>query len=263
MPRIATQSQFQRWPKPTFCYLCGNTLSDGTSLNFDHCPPEGMFALTDRSNYPIRLKVHAACNHRWHGDDEKLAIFFDILHGGLKASDPALRKKLSFLDVENDQGVYQGITNFPMRPLAYRVMRCAHALLYGQYLPRETNHHIHYPIAELDNSNSNKPTMHQMQTYAFANELCTAQKTGTHDCLKAYNQQFRYVCTWTKLDNGSPICIFAFDIYRLSRFSVHLEDFPRAVIGFYACNAPLGAARCSGLQVNNADDEILYPILEV
>lgn len=262
MPGIASQSEFQKWQKPGFCYLCGKTLNDGTPLNADHCPPESMFAVTDRANYPIKLKVHATCNHRWHVEDEKMAIFYDVLHGAKKASDPSLQKKLSFVDVENDQGIYQGITDFPIRPLAYRVVRCAHALLYGEFLPGDTVNHIHYPIPEVDRSNGNRPVMHQMQTYVFANELCKAQKTQTHDYLSANNRQFRYVCTWSNLDNGQPICIFAFDIYRLSHFAIRIKDFPQAVIGFYAAGTPKHASRCSNLAVENSEAEILYPILE-
>lgn len=262
MPHISSQSQFQKWSKPSFCYLCGEALANGAGLNDDHCPPEGMFAVADRINYPIKLKVHASCNHRWHVEDEKMAIFYDVLHGGAKASVPALQKKLSFLDIENDQGVYQGITNFPIRPLAYRIVRCIHALLYGEYLPAQTINHIHYPIPEVDCSNGNRPIPQEMQTYAFANELCIAQKTKTHDLVTAYNRQFRYVCTWSKLDNGSPICIFAFDIYRLSRFAVEIPDFPTAVIGFYAVDTyPATATKCSKIRIENTDGEILYPIL--
>ena len=262
MPGIANQSQFQKWQKPSFCYLCGGTLADGTPLNDDHCPPESMFAISDRANYPIKVKVHAKCNHLWHGADEKMAIFYDVLHGGKKASDPSLQKKLSFIDIENDQGTYQGITDFPIRPLAYRIIRCAHALLYGEFLPANTANHIHYPIPEVDHANGNRPVMHKMQTYAFANELCKAQKTKTHGFLSAYNQQFQYVCTWSNLDNGQPICIFAFDIYRLSRFAIHIKGFPRAVIGYYAAATPASASKCSNLSVESSDDEILYPILE-
>lgn len=262
MPRITTQSQFQKWPQPAFCYLCGQIVANGASLNDDHCPPEGMFAIADRANYPIKLKVHAACNHRWHADDEKLAIFFDILHGGEKAEKPGLLKKLSFVDIDNEQGTYQGITNFPLRPLAYRIIRCAHALLYGEYLPKETMHHVHYPIPEVDVSNGNRPTAHELQTYSFASELCTAQKTGTYDCIVANNRQFRYMCTWANLDNGSPICLFAFDIYRLSRLAIEIRDFPKAIIGFYARPTPKGATRCSALRLEHKDEEILYPLVE-
>lgn len=263
MPQIANQSQFQKWKKPTFCYLCGELLENTRPLNDDHCPPEGMFAVSDRINYPIKIAVHAGCNHRWHVEDEKMAIFYDVLHGGSKVSVPTLQRKLSFLDVETDQGLFQGITNFPIRPLSYRIIRCAHALLYDEFLPRGTINHIHYPIPEVDPSTGNTPLPHEMQTYAFADELCIAQKTRTHDLICAYNRQFRYVCTWSQLDDGTPICIFAFDIYRLSRFAVAIRDFPRAVIGFYAVRSPpASATKCSNVRVENTDDEVLYPILE-
>ena len=263
MPSIGNQSQFQKWKKPAFCYLCGEPLKGGRPLNYDHCPPLGMFVASDRHDYPLKDSVHASCNHRWHVEDEKMAIFYDVLHGGSKASSPTLQKKLTFRDVETDQGTFQGITNLPIRPLAYRIIRCANALLYDAFLPAQTIHHIHYPVPEVDPSTGNSPLLHEMQTYAFANELCIAQKTKTHDYIVAYNRQFRYVCTWSKLDNGLPICIFSFDIYRLSNFAVAIRDFPKAVIGFYSVpSPPASATRCSKIRVENTDDEILYPILE-
>ncbi|THJ15091.1 MAG: hypothetical protein CAF42_015375 [Nitrospira sp. CG24B] len=262
MPQIRTQSDFQRLSKPNFCYMCGVDLNNGEIVNGDHCPPEKLFQPSDRVDYPIKVKVHARCNHKWSEDDEKLSIFFDILHGGTKANDPELLKKLSFLSVITAQGVYKGITCFPLRPLARRLIRCAHALLYGEYLPRETRYHIHYPIPEIDPTKGNEPFPNLLQTYSFANELCSAQKAETFDSLIAYNRKFRYVCTWSHLDNGDPICIFAFDIYRLANFAVKIEDFPRAVIGFYSVlQIPSAATRCTKLQVENSDEEVLYPIL--
>ena len=157
MPHIHTQSDFQRLSKPNFCYLCGVDIHKDAIVNSDHCPPEKLFHPSDRIDYPIKVKVHASCNHKWHEDDEKLSIFFDILHGGKKVNDPELLKKLSFLSVVTAQGVYQGITCFPLRPFARRIIRCAHALLYGGYLPRETSNHIHYPIPEIDPKKGNEP----------------------------------------------------------------------------------------------------------
>ena len=88
------------------------------------------------------------------------------------------------------------------------------------------------------------------------------RKTQTHDSIIAYNRKFQYVCTWSQLDNGVPICIFAFDIYRLSRFAVKIQDFPKAVIGFYSvASTPKTATKCSEIRIENTDEEILYPIL--
>jgi hypothetical protein len=262
MPHLLTQAQFQRWPKPPFCYLCGGSLEDGSSLNDDHCPPQGMFAPADRSNYPLKVEVHANCNHAWHSADETLAIFYDVLHGSKKASNPALRGKLKFLDVENEQGTYQGIANFPLRPLTTRIIRCAHALLYGEFLPGSTPHHVHYPIPEVDRGNGNRPAPHLPQTYQFANELCTAQRTSTYDSIRAYNGAFRYVCTWSRSDDGVPMCLFAFDIYRLAHFGVRIDGYPLAVIGFYSSARPKAASVCSELRIEHPDDDILYPLLE-
>ncbi len=260
MPRISTQKEFQTAHKPDFCYLCGKPLQDGQTLNSDHCPPEKIFAVHDRANYPIKLQVHKKCNHSWHLADEKLSIFFDVLHGAEKASNPEHVKKLTFLSIPTDQGVYQGLTRFPFKALVVRIVRCVHALLYSEFLPRETMHHFHFPIPEVNPQKGNEPIMHEMQTYAFSNALCTALKTETFDCIYAYNNEFKYVCTWSALDNGEPICIFAFDIYRLSKFAVKIKDFPEAIIGFYAHPCPENASIGSKLVVENTDKEILYPL---
>lgn len=222
-----------------------------------------MFALKDRQNYPVKLKVHAACNHKWHMADETMAIFLDVLHASGKATSSDHLKKLHFIDIENDQGTYQGITRFPMRPLTHRVIRCMHGLLYGEPLPIATQHQVHYPIPEVDTSNGYRPVQHHPQTYQFANELCTAQRTGTYDAVRAYNGKFKYVCTWHQMDDETPICLFAFDIYRLSTFAVRIADFPQAIIGFYAASKPPGATACSRIHAEHPDEDILYPIIEV
>ena len=86
--------------------MCGADLNNGKIVNSDHCPPEKLFHPSDRIDYPIKVKVHASCNHKWNEDDEKLSIFFDVLHGGIKVNNPELLKKLSFLSVITAQGVY-------------------------------------------------------------------------------------------------------------------------------------------------------------
>ena len=262
MPNITTQKEYQKLAKPNFCYFCGKPLNNEEQINSDHCPPEKIFHVSDRINYPVKLNVHKKCNHNWHIGDEKFSIFFDVLHGSQKVNNPQLRNKLSFVNIENEQGVYQGLTNFPFKALSRRIIRCMHALLYGKYLPEETLKYIHYPIPEVDPSEGNKPLPHLMQTYAFANELCTAQKAKTYDSLIAYNSKFKYINTWSQLDNGKSICIFTYDIYKLSNFAVKIKNFPLAVIGFYSCPRPKNATKCTDIKAENLDSEILYPILQ-
>ncbi len=260
MPHIASQKDYRQAEKPSFCYFCGESLDNGETLNSDHCPPVKIFHKNDRINFPIKIEVHMKCNHNWHLNDDKLSVFFDRLHGNIKARKPKHYSKLKFTDIETDQGTYPGLTDFPMEPLAYRIMRCAHSLLYGGFLEKNTANYIHYPWPKL-NRKTRGPHHHQMQTYSFANELCVAQKTKTFDSIIAYNKKFKYVCTWSKLDNGEDICIFSFDIYKLSEFTVKINDFPKAVIGFYKVSKPQNGTRCSELSVENQDSEILYPIL--
>ncbi len=260
MVHIISQKDYQRVRKPKFCYFCGEPLDNGESLNSDHCPPEKIFRVSDRINYPIKIKVHKKCNHQWHLEDDKLSIFFDVLHGGEKTEQIEHKKKLTFTDIKTNQGIYQGLTNFPLAPLTYRVMSCIHSLLYGGFLPQNTLHKIHYPWPEL-NPETGEPHKHSMVTYEFSNKLCVAQKTQSYDSVIAYNKKFKYVCTWSKDDNGNDICIFAFDIYRLSKFAVKIQDFPEAIIGAYQLPRPQNATICSKLTVDNTDREILYPLI--
>jgi len=44
------------------------------------------------------------------------------------------------------------------------------------------------------------------------------------DAIRAYNNQFTFVSTWSHLDH--PIFLFAFDIYRLARFAVRIKGLP-------------------------------------
>jgi hypothetical protein len=261
MPKLVKQAEFQRWPKPNFCYLCGLDLKDGSALNDDHCPPKGMFAKEDRANYPITLQVHALCNHKWHSADETMAIFLDKLHNTGKATKPGVRRKLHLVDIKSEQGVYQGITKFPILPLAKRIIRCMHAALYGEFLPKGHLIDIYCPFPYADTENGNRPVKPNEQTYHFANTLCTTQRVGAFDEVCAYNGKFRYVCAWDKFDNGEPICLFAFDIYRLHNFAVKIAGYPKAVIGYYKAEMPDKATRCSEVNIQHSDEDILYPLL--
>lgn len=259
MPHVRTQKQFQQCAKPSFCYICGKPLDNGERVNKDHCPPQGMFKEEDLVNYPIVLKVHQACNARWSGDDEIFAVMYDVLHGSQRGI--VGRRPIEMMSVLNEQGPFLGSRGVPFFGLVYRVVRVAHALLYGEFVDSQTRFSTHIPVPEVDEQNGNRPKMHEMSTYAFGHTLCTAQKTNTFDSLVAFNNAFKYVCTWAHSDGGLSMCIFAFDIYRLAGMGIQIQDFPRAVIGSYVFSRPKNATLCSRLHLENSDAEILYPIL--
>jgi hypothetical protein len=263
MPMICSQQQFRSASKPDFCYLCGDTLLSGRPTNRDHCPPKSWFDASDREDYPIVLEVHEACNNKWKLPDETMSGLFAAFHEGYAGRDLSRQRKPESLEIENDQGIYPAMTNVPFVPQSHRVIRCMHALLYGEFLPSQTGNWLHVPIPEVNPKDGNRPVRPELQTYAMANALCTAQKARTSDRVKAYGGSFEYVCTWTKTDNGKPMCIFAFDIHRVARAAVQIEDFPRAFIGFYFAPSPKLGSRCSDVLVENTDEEILYPILNI
>ncbi len=260
MPRLDSQKAFRTWQRPTFCYLCGDPLDDGTVTNDDHCPPIKLFLPEDRHNYPLLLKVHKRCNSNWSAADEVLATIYAKLHGTVEVSETT-RRGPDFHEVRNEQGIFQGISGFPIRPFATRVIRCVHALLYGEWLPTTTPNDIHIPVPEKDPI-SNRPKMHLMQSYAFADALCNAQKSDSYDSIVAYGGKFKYVTTWSQFDDGGePICLFAFDVYQLHKLGIVIDQFPKTIIGFYQRNPPPTATSISASKVHNTDAEILYPIL--
>jgi hypothetical protein len=187
MPRIVTQRDFQKWHKPDFCYLCGKTLDDGTDLNDDHCPPSALFLPADRANYSIVLKVHERCNHSWHAIDEILATIYGIMHGSIEQLG-GRRREPTIEQVENDQGLFAAALDVPLHEFAFRVTRCAHALLYGEWISADTQNSIHVPLPEVDRDNANRPKKPLPQFVVFANALCSAQKTNTYDALIANNR---------------------------------------------------------------------------
>lgn len=260
MPIIDSQKKYRDWPKPEFCYLCGQILADESALDDDHCPPLGLFRPEHRGNYPIILRVHRRCNHAWHAADERLTTTYAMLHGTLDPQDQR-RRWPKFHDVTNDQGTFLGATELPFRELTFRIVRCAHALLYGDWLPDKTPNSIHIPVPEVDIASGNRPKRPLPQVRHFAKHLCTAQKAKTFDGIVAYAGRFKYVTTWVHADGGEPFCILTLDIYELHRLGMVIDGFPRAIIGSYQWPTPKGAARLTSLEAISTEAELLYPIL--
>ena len=135
MPRITTQKEFKANRKLDFCYLCGKPFdNNGQPIDDDHCPPKSIFNPNDRSNYPIILEVHTKCNHGWHLSDEMLSLLFDPLSEQGKVAKVKHRSKMEKRKVTlNIKGVsFNGYADLPLRPFAYRIIQCMHAILYKE-----------------------------------------------------------------------------------------------------------------------------------
>ncbi|WP_408951604.1 hypothetical protein [Lysobacter sp. Hz 25] len=258
---ISSQTQLRQHGQPKFCYLCGESLSDGRSVDRDHCPPKGFFAPVDRTNFPIILPTHKACNNKWHGADELIGIITDALHTKKKSSDPSVTKKLDACLLPFKGGQAAAVTNVPLGPSTARIVRGMHALLYNEFLPLDTPSKFHVPLPEADVATG---TLRQPldQTFAFGSAIRKAIITGSTDMVRAYSGNFRYACTWERFENGKPFCIVAFDIYSFHVLSPKIDNFPKCFIGMYIpVSAPKTASWASQLEIKVSRGEMLDPLL--
>ena len=257
---ISSQTQLRRHGQPTFCYLCGESLSDGRPTDRDHCPPKGFFAPKDRVNFPVILPTHRACNNKWHGADELFGIIADALHIKKKSSDLTATRKLDAWLLPFKGGHAAAVTNVPMVPTTTRIVRGMHALLYNEFLSHDIPNKFHVPLPEAD-ATTGELRQPLVQTFAFGSAIRKEILTGSADKVCAYNGAFRYACTWDRLQNGKPLCIVAFDIYSFHTLSPKIENFPKCFIGMYIpVSAPPAATWASKLEVKVSRSELLDPL---
>lgn len=256
---ITTQTQYQNFPKPPFCYLCGKPLDGSMKENRDHCPPEKIFAVRDRSNYPTLVRVHENCNNKWSILDNKYAAMWSVLSKNPKnvEAEKTLIKSLNGKPENGPRLTY----NVPFDKLYYRIVRFAHALFYQEFLPELSPVTVFSPMMELD-----KKTLairdQQLELHRkFCEVLCYAQSVERFDGIKSFNGKFKYVCAWDAADNGEPVCLFAFDIYNSNFFNPFPGGgFPRCFVGHYQFPRPDNAQVCGKGMIHVPSAYTLYPI---
>ncbi len=244
---------------PSFCYLCGEPLAGKVPTNGDHCPPKGFFAPADRANFPIILPTHEACNYGWHKADELMSIVVDALHVKKKSTNTILTQMLNAKVVPFGQQEATAISNVPLAPIAARIVRAMHALLYNEFLPVTTKSKFHIPLPEED-SETQSMLIPLEQSFIFSGVVRKALITKTADVVRAYNDKFKYACTWQKFDNGTPFCIICFDIYAFHTLSPPVSDFPTAFVGMYVPErVPNCATYGSDIDIQLSQEELLNP----
>ncbi|WP_162456106.1 hypothetical protein [Pseudoxanthomonas kalamensis] len=256
---ISSQTQLRKHGQPSFCYLCGEALAGLKPVDRDHCPPKGLFAPSDRINFPVILPTHKTCNNQWHGVDDLLGILTDALHSRKKSQDEGVTKRLEAYWLPFNGNQAAAVTNVPLAAIGLRVVRGMHSLLYKSYLPIETPNSIHVPIPAADRT-TGEPERPLDQAYAFSEAVSKALLTGSADRITAYNGHFRYACVWEHFDNGVPFCIFAFDIYAFHYLSPAVTNFPKCFVGMYRpAQIPTTASWASKVEFKLSRGELLDP----
>jgi hypothetical protein len=256
---ISTQTQLRRQGLPSFCYLCGRELEGADAIDRDHCPPKGFFAPNDRANFPVILPTHRACNNAWHGADDLAGILTDALHSRQKSQDERFTKRLEAYSLPFNGQEAAALRNVPLAAIALRVVRGMHALFYKSYLPLQTRNSIHIPLpaANLDTGEVEQPLD---QAFVFSGAVRRARLTNSADQITAYNGNFRYACVWDHTDGGTPLCIFAFDIYGFHYLGPSVTNFPRCFVGMYVpALVPADASWASKVHFSVSRSELLDP----
>jgi hypothetical protein len=264
MRRITTQDCFGQNKQLPFCYLCGKALDDGRPTNDDHCPPKRVFHASDRSDYPIILKVHEECNHAWHLSDDLLSLFFDPVSQQGKVLKEKHRNRMDKNKVScNFRGQdIEGYTNIPLRPFALRLIQCMHAILYKEWLPTNTNCDFLFPFPEIDSKGKLVSEEIYDVSLAMSKRIASSIQANTYDCITAYNNKFKYACCWSTFDSGNPVCVFAFDIMEMAKMAKPIGELPKAVIGSYAMKFPESDhSNATRLELSIKVNDLLYPLV--
>ena len=231
-------------------------------VNRDHCPPKGFFAPEDRQNFPILLPTHEICNSSWKVADELIGIIADALHIRKRSMDALHTGKLHAEIVSLGKRPATAISNLPIAPMAARIVRGMHALLYKEFLPVSTASRFHIPLPEAD-TETKRIREPLEQSFTFSGVIRKALISHTADVVRAYNGKFKYACTWERFANGTPFCITCFDIYSFHTLSPPVSNFPKSFIGMYIPDSqPKGTIQASGLEIELTQEELLDPWLQ-
>lgn len=260
MVALLTQSDFRRIQKLSFCYLCGKTFVPQDKTNRDHVPPQAIFAVADRLN-PLILPTHESCNHGESVEDEKLGQLLAVSHGKYPREE---RNKLDVkVVVDKDTGEEMlGLAGVRLHKMIGRWLRGFHAALYGEYLPYATKSFQHLPFqaGEIKGGEavmSENLDQHRM----FVRLIKQNRQAGMLDRLVSNNGKCVYECTWSRTDDGQPICFFALNVYDWKRLGDSLIFPQRGCVGMYVPESglPQNATVATTLEIPITNHDELDP----
>ncbi len=143
--------------------------------------------------------------------------------------------------------------------MAARIVRGMHALLYKEFLPVSTQSKFHIPLPEAELERKT-PILPLEQTFTFSGIIRKTLLSKSADVVRAYNDKFKYACTWERFDNGGDFCIACFDIYNFHKLAPPVTNFPKCFVAMYMPQRlPIGASRASDLEISLTHSELLDP----
>ena len=226
VPNIVTQSDCRKVRDLPFCYICGKPFNGADETDYDHVPPQSIFATTDR-NFPIKLKTHKAeCHAPLNLDDEIIGQLIALLHG----KTPSKSNDRLNIVIAKNQKTGSKIGLFRERNIEFLIRRWVqgfHAALYESYLPETVRWAIQgpFPSASLTEQ-CLIPNQIKDQHFEFVTCIKRNRLVGNVDRIVANNGKLRYECVWDKLNDGTACCVFALDLYGWADLGA-VNKFPR------------------------------------
>jgi len=251
---LSTQKEFRQAFDPGFCYLCGKSWAQNATTNRDHVPPRRLFAEADRTP-PLTLRTHADCNNGHSTYDEQVGQLVSLLWK--EAPGPADVSSLRVsMHAPHGMVPFGAVEWLHLRFIVARWLKGFHAALYGSFLPN-VNGAIHepFPGGNTPGEDSNLHVSHAV----FVREIKKNRAAGSVDSIVAYNGRCRYECTWSHLDDGRPMCLWALDVYAWHRLGDTNNYAARSCVGWYeAINGiPVQASRATAREVSFRNTEPL------
>lgn len=247
MTTIRTEHQLKRIYDPGFCYLCGESWSPDDETDDDHVLPTNGFLPEDRKQ-PLILRTHKVCHEPKGNYDVRVGQIFKILHGTMPSNFGDYKLELTkWTDPSTGEEV-GGITDFEFTRILIGWLKGFHTALYREYLPHNGRRFAYtspWP-SFLGDPNHVEPI--QAVHEKWVETLVASRMARMIDGIAVRNGKVRYECTWDRLDNGQPVCVFALDIYDWTRLSPPHAGPKRTCTGIYhAAKIPKTASRATSL----------------
>ena len=196
MVSIVTHRDLQSVQRFTFCYLCGQPISDEDLISRDHVPPKSCFAVRDRK--PLVLRTHRRCNGERSVLDKQIGQLIGLLHGKV----PEVRDRhLSFAHIGLGQAAVINI-NIPAE--VWRWVRGFHAALYHQPMPIPIRGALSLPFpgAPIRNDGGMELDAIKPQHQTFVEVIKTNRAKQNIDSIRCNNGKLTYECIWAEADEG-------------------------------------------------------------
>lgn len=232
MPQLTTQMSVRHARSFPWCYFCGKPFTDADPNCPDHIPPQSAFHRSDR-NFPLKLSAHSSCNGRFSDNDQMIGQWLGIAHQTMPPEKQVLLKT-NVYKCDSLPSAMLGIHDLNILPQIKRWVRGFHAALYREFLSDSVEFGIQPPMPHGYQYEYmftiNKP---QPIHFLFVSLIKKNRVADRLDRIRCNNGKLSYECFWICDDAGSPMCVFALNIYDWVNLADTTNFQKRGCVGYY------------------------------